>query len=81
MNSHTEEVVNGTYAADTTTWIPETAPESYDPGEKYWNGAVGYYGSETDCTNAGGTWDNDNSVCYLISSTGDSHYHLGNYYN
>ncbi|MBR3236147.1 hypothetical protein IKF92_00480 [Candidatus Saccharibacteria bacterium] len=56
-------------------------PESYDPGDLYWNGTAAYYDNETDCVAGGGTWDSDNSMCNLIASSGDSHYHLGNYYN
>lgn len=71
-----------TYTTGTTTWTNSTTtPESYDPGELYWNGVAGYYSSESDCTNAGGTWDSTNDLCNQISTTGDSHYHLGNYYN
>ena len=76
---------SATKATSDTTWTKNstgyTIPESYDPGELYWNGTAGYYSSESDCTTAGGTWDSTNNACNLISSTGDSHYHLGNYYN
>lgn len=77
---------SATKTTSDTTWTTDdtgyTIPESYDPGELYWNGNAGYYvGSESDCTTAGGTWDSTNYRCNLISSTGDSHYHLGNYYN
>ena len=77
--------VSATKATSDTTWTTDTTgytiPDSYDPGELYWNGTAGYYDSESDCTTAGGTWDSTNSLCNQISSTGDSHYHLGNYYN
>ena len=76
---------SATKATSDTTWTTDstgyTIPESYDPGELYWNGSAGYYSSESDCTTAGGTWDSTNNLCNQISSTGDSHYHLGNYYN
>ena len=76
---------SATKATSDTTWTTDstgsTIPESYDPGELYWNGTAGNYGSESDCTTAGGTWDSTNNLCNQISSTGDSHYHLGNYYN
>ena len=56
-----------TYTTDTTTWNKtKTAPESYDPGNKYYNGTL-YDGSYTDTD--------------YYSTTGDSHYHFGNYYN
>ena len=42
-------------------------PESYDPGDIYWNGVLN------------DEWEEDYSP--YISSTGDSHYRLGNYYN
>ena len=76
--------VSATKATSDTTWTTDTGytiPESYDPGELYWNGTAGYYSSESNCTTAGGTWDAINNMCNQISSTGDSHYHLGNYYN
>ena len=77
--------VSATKATSDTTWTTDgtsrTIPESYDPGELYWNGTTGNYSSESACTTAGGTWDSTNSICNQISSTGDSHYHLGNYYN
>lgn len=56
-----------TYTTDTTTWNKtKTAPESYDPGNRYYNGTL-YDGSYTDTD--------------YYSTTGDSHYHFGNYYN
>ena len=79
-----------TYASSNTTWnYSASTPESYDPGTLYWNGTVAttewddYYDS---CDYSGST-----PVCNeslnpaangtLTSSTGNSHYHLGNYYN
>ena len=60
--------VSATKASTDTTWTIDSAgytiPESYDPGELYWNGTT--------------TQDYQSNQ---ISSTGDSHYHLGNYYN
>ena len=60
--------VSTTKASTDTTWTTgsagNTIPESYDPGELYWNGTA--------------TWD---FLSDQTSSTGDSHYHLGNYYN
>ena len=60
---------------------PYTTIASYNPGELYWDGTVAYYGSESTCTAAGGTWDSLNHSCSFFSSTGNPHYHLGNYYN
>ena len=76
---------SSTKATSDPTWTigsaGNTIPESYDPGELYWNGTARWYSSESACTNAGGTWDSTNSRCNLTSSTGSSHYHLGNFYN
>ena len=74
-----------TYATNDTTWENSyTTPESYDPGDLYWNGYTTDYEfeDETECTAAGGTWYG--SWCDLgdyTASSGNSHYHLGNYYN
>ena len=66
---------SSTNSYDAASWIPSTAtsttifnesysnPQSYDPGELYWNGVV-----TSGSTNQ-------------ISTTGEPHYHLGNYYN
>ena len=56
-----------TYTTDTTMWNKtKTAPESYDPGNKYYNGTL---------------YDNSYTDTDYYSTTGDSHYHFGNYYN
>ena len=67
----------GTYASNVTHWNDYDAntnpdgvngylhPESYDPGDLYWNGVVVNDSDDDDAT----------------ASSGDSHYHLGNYYN
>ena len=83
--------MRATYATNDTAWCQnrdqygycndDHTPESYDPGELYWNGIAGEYWSESDCTTAGGTWDSINNLCNRIISAGNSHYHLGNYYN
>ena len=79
-----------TYATSNTTWNwSATAPESYDPGTLYWTGTVdsdiwqAYYDS---CDYSGSTPvcnESLNPVANgtLASTTGNSHYHLGNYYN
>ena len=75
---------SATKTTDDLNWTNSyTWPESSDPGELYWNGIVanGWYFSESDCIAAGGTWNSTSNRCNQISSTGDSHYHLGNYYN
>lgn len=88
-----------------------THPESYDPGDVYWDGGTypsdTYPDTEEACLAAGGNWDgigcfwssfnrapdteevclavggNWVEFCYFnsIATTGDSHYHIGNYYN
>ncbi len=58
-----------TYATGTTTWNSfATVPESYDPGDRYWNGDFNQ--------NWDGTLDN-----MTTTSSSNSHYHIGNYYN
>lgn len=54
-----------TYTDD--TWrLSSDAPDSYDPGDRYWNGTVS--------TSSG-------TISSMTNPTGDSHYHIGNYYN
>ena len=90
-----------TYTTGTTTWGLYNSttgnhdgfyhPESYDPGDLYWNGALSdwndwdaYYQS---CAYDSDTWlysDCDESLNPLstyTSSTGTTQYHLGNFYN
>ena len=76
-----------TYPTGTTTWNnSKTEPESYDPGNLYWNGAF-WPTDEATCTQYGGTWESPGykppycDGANLTTSTGDSHYHIGNYYN
>ena len=83
-----------TYTTGDTTWglydenedyyYGYEQPESYDPGDVYWNGNL-YPTTQSACESAGGTWyTNWGGYCddaVLTSSTGDYHYHLGNYYN
>ena len=77
-----------TYGTGTTTWNwSNTIPESYDPGELYWNGVPKPI-DQASCEATGGTWNveewsswcDTNNIAFT-SSVGDSHYHLGNYYN
>ncbi|MBR6505362.1 hypothetical protein IKT18_00770 [Candidatus Saccharibacteria bacterium] len=80
-----------TYATNDTTWRgSNTAPESYDPGNKYWNGREDtnddWYAYYRTCS-----WGPDdkaydcnesyNPISQYVSSTGIPQYHLGNYYN
>ena len=56
----------------------EYEPRSYDVGTLYWDNEKSWPVTESECITAGYSFctDLDN-----ISSTGNSHYHLGNYYN
>ena len=93
-----------TYAATTTqthewcqggTWNSESGycknndtPESYDPGELYWNLTESDYSDwgeyHSSCGNSTSTPVCDqskNPIHTYVSSTGTTQYHLGNYYN
>ena len=90
-----------TYATGTTTWGLYNSttgdhdgiyhPESYDPGNLYWNSTLSdfddwntYYSS---CTFDNDTWlysncnESLNPLSTYTSSTGTTQFHLGNYYN
>ena len=54
-----------TKQSSNTTWVNSKVIESYDPGDLYWNGETN---TAQDSTN-------------YVADSGDSHYHLGNYYN
>lgn len=81
-----------THITSDTTWNYSgvTAPESYDPGDLYWNGTLSD-GSDYDAYFNRCHWDSttQQAVCDEISnprpnyiaSTGIPQYHLGNYYN
>ena len=78
---------SATKVTSDATWTTGSAgytiPESYDPGELYWNGEL-WPQNQSDCEAVGGSWDDDDYWCYnpdLTSSAGDSHYHIGNFYN
>ncbi|MEE0887821.1 MAG: FISUMP domain-containing protein, partial [Candidatus Saccharimonadaceae bacterium] len=61
-----------TYPTGTTTWNwSDTTPESYNPGNLYWNGNV---------TTSGGSLSNRTTTDSSATS-GGTHYHVGNYYN
>ena len=62
-----------TYPTGTTTWnYSYTTPESYDPGDLYWDGTLN--------TNWDGNLDNE-TVTDPSTTSGGTHYHIGNYYN
>jgi len=80
-----------TYTTDTTTWRgSNTIPESYDPGDKYWNGREDTNYDWDAYYNTCGRDSNDmpyncnesyDPTSRYVSSTGIPQYHLGNYYN
>ncbi len=79
-----------TYTADNTEWRnSNTTPESYDPGDIYWNGREDngawneYWMSCIFDSNAvpHNCDESLNPISTYISSTGIPQYHLGNYYN
>ena len=67
------DTLTSTYATGTTTWNDsKTTPESYDPGDRCWNGALD--------PNYSTNLDTGTTACSSITTTPD-HYHIGNYYN
>ena len=73
------------------TCYRQYTPESYDPGDTYWNGNESDF-SDWDAYYNTCTWHDDtfsytdcneslNPINTYTSSTGNFHYHLGNYYN
>ena len=68
--------LRSTYGTDSSTWcqgcitegsfIVNNTPESYDAGNKYWDGT---------------TFNTANSFNDGWGTEGDAHYHVGNYYN
>ena len=93
-----------TYAATSTqthewcqggTWDSEygncennSTPESYDPGNLYWNASTSgwsdwsdYYSSCNFSTSTPSCNESLNPLSTYVSSTGTAQYHLGNYYN
>ncbi len=63
-------------------------PESYDPGNLYWNGTISdwtdwnaYYNSCDYTTSAPSCNESLNPLSTYVGSTGTAQYHLGNYYN
>lgn len=77
---------SSTRTTGTTTWNGlNTVPESYDPGDVYWNGTASnmndwnsYYGT---CSGWADCNESLNPLANYISSSGINQYHLGNYYN
>ena len=56
-----------THPTNDTSWGRSDTPQSYDPGNLYWNGEF------TDW------WDG--TIYDMTTDHGDPHYHIGNYYN
>ncbi len=85
-----------TYITNDKTWRGSyTTPESYDIGNKYWNGRIdegnGGYGAIWGDYFQTCSWESEyrpfncdeslNPTSYFVSSNGIPQYHLGNYYN
>ena len=78
--------------ANKSNWVGSyTAPMSYDPGDLYWNGTESDYSVWNTYYNSC-AWNNTtqknencdeslNPINTYIDTTGESQYHLGNYYN
>ena len=66
--SNWSDTLTSTYTTNNpNSWLVTiVTPESYDPGDLCWNGAIG----------GGGTLANSTVAC-----GDDKHYHIGNYYN
>ena len=61
-----------TYTTGATTWnSSSTEPESYDPGDLYWDGTL----------NTSWSGNLSNETVTDPPATGGTHYHIGNYYN
>ena len=83
---------SSTMTSSNSNWTNSyTTPESYDPGDLYWNGALSDY-SDWDIYHNTCSYDQNTDVPYdcneslnplstYTSSTGTAQYHLGNYYN
>ena len=81
---------NATYSSNNHTWNHSyTIPESYDPGDLYWDGVERInddwfdYASSCDMSDRIPTDCDEslNPISTFVSSTGIPQYHLGNYYN
>ena len=65
-NGSSWEPAESTYTDSSEPWGSYVEIQSYDPGERYWNGVIKYNG---------GSIESD------TTPSGDAHYHIGNYYN
>ena len=84
----------GTWNAQSSSCWGNNTPESYNPGDLYWNGTLASnYGSDWTAYRNGCTWDgttheptcneslNPIATYTTVSGTPTQEYHLGNYYN
>ena len=78
----------GTWNSQYSYCIINNTPESYDPGNLYWNGTESdfndwqaYYDSCDWSTTTPVCNESLNPISTYTSSTGTAEYHLGNYYN
>ena len=78
----------GTYNAQYGYCENNNTPESYDPGDLYWNTTTSgssvwsVYSSSCDYSTSTPSCDESlNPLSTYVSSTGTEQYHLGNYYN
>ena len=87
-NNIHESCQGGTYNTRYGYCEKNNTPESYDPGDLYWNTATSDYSDwdayRSSCDYSTTTPSCDESLNPLstyVSSTGTQQYHLGNYYN
>ena len=87
-NIHEWCVGGGTWNTQYGYCENNNTPESYDPGDLYWNTTTSdlsdwnaYYGSCDPSTNPPSCDESLNPLSTYTSSTGTQQYHLGNYYN
>ena len=87
-NNIHEWCVGGTWNTQYGYCVNNNTPESYDPGDLYWNTTTGDYSDwntySSSCdrsTNPPSCNESLNPLSTYTSSTGTQQYHLGNYYN
>ena len=87
-NNIHEWCAGGTWDSQYGACEQNNTPESYDPGNLYWNGATSdysdwyaYYNSCDYTTSTPSCNESLNPLVTYTASTGTAQYHLGNYYN
>mgnify|MGYP003310949527 CR=1 FL=1 len=87
-NNIHEWCVGGTWNTQWNYCENNNTPESYDPGDLYWNSPTSdysvwraYYSSCNYSTATPSCDESLNPLSTYVSSTGTQQYHLGNYYN